>query len=116
MFIKEKTRVFIDDINCLTFSKNDLLEIIEKIPDNKENIKIIPFAFWFWDDTVYRICFEYIIEREETITEKTLREAREAREKKVQEAIKKALNGEYKNNGLILQAMMHRMEKLNIIF
>ena len=37
-------------------------------------------------------------------------------EKKIREAIKKALNGEYKNNGLILQAMMYRLEHLNIIF
>ena len=37
-------------------------------------------------------------------------------EKKIREAIQKALNWEYRNNGLILQAMMHRLDKLNIIF
>ena len=37
-------------------------------------------------------------------------------EKKIREAIKKALNGEYRNNGLILQAMMLRLKQENIIF
>lgn len=81
--------ICINDINIHLFTKKELLEKINEIPDDTLDIEVIPISFWYLDDTVYRIDFEYIIEREETSLEKELREFREAREKKQEEARKK---------------------------
>lgn len=89
MLKKERRTVSILDVNIILFTKEELLEKINEIPDNTKDIEIVPVAFWYWDETIHKIDFEYTIEREETDIEKTLREAREVREKRRQDARKK---------------------------